>query len=113
MKLQRLYKKEHGEYISSWKIQKVIEEKKLYFDKTQQKKQLMKRKQAQTNPKKRITEFVKKYTVHHLWHVDTVLLTKSTGGYHYLLTAIDDVSKLAYAKLYATHSSKQAADFLK
>lgn len=29
MKLKRLYKKEHGEDISSWKIQKVIEEKKL------------------------------------------------------------------------------------
>jgi len=113
MKLQKLYKKEHGEDISSWKIQKVIEEKKLYFDKAQQKKQQKKRKQAQINPKKRITAFVKENKVHHLWHVDTVLLTKSTGGYHYLLTAIDDLSKLAYAKLYTTHSSKQAADFLK
>ena len=113
MKLQKLYKKEHGEYISSWKIQKVIEEKKLYFDKTKQRKQQKKRKQAQINSKKRITTFVKEHKAHHLWHVDTVLLTLSTGGYRYLLTAIDDVSKLAYARLYPTHSSKQAADFLK
>lgn len=113
MKLQKLYKKEYGEYISSWKIQKVIEEKELYFDKTKQRKQQKRQKQAQIHPKKRITEFVKENKIHHLWHVDTVLLTKSTGGYHYLLTAIDDLSKLAYARLYPTHSSKQAADFLK
>lgn len=113
MKVQKLYKREYGEYISSWKIQKMIEEKNLYFDKAKQKKQQQKRKQAQMNPKKRITAFVKEHKVHHLWHVDTVLLTLSTGGYRYLLTAIDDVSKLAYARLYTTHSSKQAADFLK
>ena len=113
MKLQKLYKEEYREEISSWKIQKVIEEKKLYFDKTQQKRQQKRRKQAQMHPKKRITAFVKEHKVHHLWHVDTVLLTLATGGYRYLLTAIDDVSKLAYARLYTTHSSKQAADFLK
>ena len=113
MKLQKLYQKEYGVYISSWKIQKVIEENTLYFDKAKQKKQRKKRKQAQIPPRKRITTFVKEQTVHHLWHVDTVLLTLSTGGYRYLFTAIDDVSKLAYARLYTTHSSKQAADFLK
>jgi transposase InsO family protein len=113
MKLQRRYVLKYGSVVSSWKIQKVIEEKHLYFDVTKHKKQQKRRKQAQKNPKKRITEFVKEYKVHHLWHVDTVLLTLSTGGYRYLLTAIDDVSRLAYARLYTTHSSKQAADFLK
>ncbi len=113
MKLRKRYTKEYGETVSSWKIQKVIEEGNLYFDTKAHRKQQEKKKQAQINPKKRITEFVKKHQVHHLWHVDTVLLTLSTGGYRYLLTAIDDVSKLAYARLYTTHSSKQAADFLK
>jgi transposase InsO family protein len=113
MKLRRMYKKEYGAVVSSWKIQKVIEESNLYFDKKAHLKQQKKKKQAQINPKKRITAFVKEHKVHHLWHVDTVLLSLATGGYRYLLTAIDDVSKLAYARLYATHSSKQAADFLK
>ena len=113
MKLKGLYKKEYGEEISSWKIQKVIEDEHLYFDPVQHKKQQKKRKQAQNKPKQRITQFVKEHKVHHLWHVDTVLLTMSGGGYRYLLTAIDDVSKLAYARLYKSHSSKQAADFLK
>lgn len=113
MKLQRRYQKEYGAYISSWKIQKVIEEEGLYFDAITRKRQERRRKQAQKQQKKRITEFIKEHKVNHLWHVDTVIFTLSQGGYRYLLTGIDEVSKLAYARLYTTHSSKQAADFLK
>jgi transposase InsO family protein len=112
MKLRHLYFKEYGEEISSWKIQKVIEEDNLYYDVLHKEKQKQRRIQARTNPKKRISEFVKEHKVHHLWHVDTVVLTLPTGGYRYMLTAIDDLSKLAYARLYTTHSSRQAADFL-
>jgi transposase InsO family protein len=113
MKLRELYKKKYGEHISSWKIQKVIEQEHLYFDQVQHALEQKRRNQAQEQPKKRITQFVKQHKVHHLWHVDTVVFTLSEGGYRYLLTAIDDVSKLAYARLYTTHSSKQATDFLK
>jgi len=113
MKLETQYKKDYGEKISSWKIQKVIEVDHLYFDQVQHKKQQKKRKQAQNRPKQRITQFVNEHKVHHLWHVDTVILTMTGGGYRYLLTAIDDVSKLAYARLYKSHSSQHAADFLK
>lgn len=113
MKLQRRYIKIYAEYVSSWKIQKVIEEERLYFDKVKIEKQRRRRKQAQKQARKRITEFVKENRVHHLWHVDTVLLTLAGGGYRYLLTAIDEVSKLAFARLYKGHSSKYAADFLK
>lgn len=113
MKLRQRYFKIYGEYISSWKFQKVIEEENLYFDKAKIQKQRNKRKRAQKQQKKRITEFVKENKINHLWHVDTVVSTLSQGGYRYLLTAIDEVSKLAYARLYTTHSSRQAADFLK
>ncbi|MGH2638278.1 MAG: integrase core domain-containing protein [Rhabdochlamydiaceae bacterium] len=113
MKLQKRYEQLYGEYLSSWKFQVVMQEEHLYFDKAKIKKQRSKRKQAQRDPKRRITAFVNEHKVHHLWHVDTVLLTHPDGGYRYLLTAIDDVSKLAYARLYPTHSSHQAADFLK
>lgn len=112
MKLQRRYIKIHKEYISSWKIQKVIEENNLYFDKRAIQKQRNKAKRAQKYPKRRITEFVKKNIVNHLWHVDTIVFTLTEGGYRYLLTAIDEVSKLAYARLYPSHSSKMAEDFL-
>ena len=112
MKIRKNYFREYGVWISSWKIQKVIEEENLYYDKAEAKKQKDKRKQAQTHKKRRITEFVKKDLVNYLWHVDTVVFTLKEGGYRYLLTAIDEVSKLGYARLYTSHSSKSARDFL-
>jgi len=113
MKLQTRYLKIYGEDISSWKIQKVIEEEGLYFDKVKHARQQSRRKQAQKHSKKRITELVKENKVNHLWHVDTVVFTIVEGGYRYLLTGIDEISKLAYARLYTTHSSRQASNFLK
>lgn len=110
MKLQRLYIRQFDEYISSWKIQKVIESRSLYLDRQKAAKQRQKRLNSQK--KKRITQFYKKENINYLWHVDTVILTMAGGGYRFLLTAIDDVSKLAYARLYNTHHSKYARDFL-
>lgn len=113
MKLKRRYFKIYHEHISSWKIQKVIEDEKLYFNQAEHQKRAKKRKQAQKHPKKRITAFEKRNIPNHLWHIDTVVFTLTEGGYRYLITAIDEATKLAYARLYNTHSSKQAADFLK
>ncbi len=113
MKLQERYIALYEEYVSSWKIQKVIEEEKLYFNKAEHNRQQKRRIQAHKHPKKRIHTLLKEKKTHFLWHLDTVIFTLSHGGYRYLLTAIDDTSKLAYARLYTTHSSKQAADFLK
>lgn len=113
MKLQKHYTKLYKAAISSWKFQVVIEEENLYYDKGKVRRQKERRNQARRQQKKRITELKKQQSVHYLWHVDTVIFTLSQGGYRYLLTAIDDTSKLAYARLYTTHSSKQAADFLK
>lgn len=110
MKLQRLYIREHDEYISSWKIQKVIESRNLYYDKQKAEKQRKKKLKGQ--PKNRITKLPISKDINYLWHVDTVILTLTAGGYRYLLTAIDQVSKLAYARLYRTHHSKYAKDFL-
>lgn len=110
MKLQRLYIRQYDEYISSWKIQKVIEGKNLYYDRQKVDKHRQKRLKGQ--PKNRITTLPISSDINYLWHVDTVILTMSGGGYRFLLTAIDQVSKLAYARLYKTHHSKYARDFL-
>lgn len=112
MKLTGLYLNHYQEKISSWKIQKVIEEDGLYFNKTRASKLRRRQIQARIQKKKRITQLVKENKVNFLWHVDTVILTLSSGGYRYLLTAIDEVSKMAYARLYTTHSSRNAKDFL-
>jgi len=112
MKLVRLYSKKHQENISSWKIQKVIEEDCLYPDKPQALRRKRRQIQAKSHKRQRITKLVKERKVNYLWHVDTVILTLSSGGYRYLLTAIDEVSKMAYARLYTTHTSRSARDFL-
>lgn len=113
MKLKKRYREIYGEDISSWKFQIVIEDEHLYYDRRKALKQRKRRKQLQENPKKRIHTLLKESKVNYLWHVDTVVFTLFEGGYRYLLTAIDDYSKLAYARLYTTHSSRQAADFLR
>lgn len=110
MKLMGIYKNTYHETISSWKIQKIIEEGALYYNYISVQKQ-RKRRLAGAK-KKKITTLVKENKVNYLWHVDTVILTLYGGGYRYLLTAIDHVSKMAYARLYTTHSSRNARDFL-
>ena len=113
MKLKRRYFKIYHEHISSWKIQKVIESEKLYFNQAEHQKREKKRKKAQKHPKKRITEFEKKNIPNYLWHIDIVVFALTEGGCRYLITAIDEITKLAFARFYSTHLSKQAADFLK
>lgn len=112
MKLTGLYFKEYQEKISSWKIQKVIEEDGLYPNRQRASNLRKKQIQARIHQRQRITKLVKEDKVNFLWHVDTVILTLSLGGYRYLLTAIDEVSKMAYARLYTTHASRNAKDFL-
>jgi len=112
MKLVFLYEKAYHETISSWKIQKIIEEDNLYPNRVQALKKRKKQAYIRGHKRKRITKLVKENKVNYLWHVDTVILTLSSGGYRYLLTAIDEVSKLAYARLYTTHSSRNSKDFL-
>lgn len=112
MKLVILYKKIYGEQISSWKIQKIIEEGHLYPDRVKASKLRSRQVQARIHKRQRITKLKKEGKINYLWHVDTVILTLSSGGYRYLLTAIDEISKLAYARLYTTHSSRNARDFL-
>lgn len=112
MKLVRLYSSQYQETISSWKIQKIIEEGDLYPDKAKASKLRKRQIQARIHQRQRVTKLIKENKVNFLWHVDTVILTLTAGGYRYLLTAIDEVSKMAYSKLYTTHTSRNARDFL-
>ena len=111
MKLACIYNQDYGETISSWHIQKIIEEDNLYFDKSSIYKRRVRRSKIGIKRAK-ITKLVKEHKVNFLWHVDTVILTLTGGGYRYLLTAIDEVSKMTYARLYNTHTSRNAKDFL-
>jgi transposase InsO family protein len=109
-KIARIYAATYGETISSWKVQKVIEGSGLYY---------RPRKNARTQAKRRKAEGKKR--------ISTLRLAKRTGFLfradtavrywlntkRFIFTAVDSTSKLAFAHMYTTHSSRNAADFLK
>ncbi len=108
MKLQRLYEREHKETITSWYVQRVIEHYRLYTKKRKKKTTKDRKRQV----KKRISECAKVPKTGFLIHLDTIVL-HLFGTKRYVITAIDDHSKIAYARMYESHASGTAADFFK
>lgn len=110
MKLQRLYRNIYGERISSWKIQYTIRKYRLYHHPARNAKLQAKRRRSQS--KKRITELKKRPFPGYLIALDCIIIYWLNTT-RYILTAIDTVSKIAFARMYTTKSSRSAADFLK
>lgn len=113
IKLAKIYKDTYGEKISSWKIQKVIEKYKLYYNPKKTAKIAKKRQKAQK--KKRITELKSpwyKRKAGFIICLDTITIYWN-GLKRYIFTAIDKFGKFAYARMYKTKSSRNGADFLK
>jgi len=113
MKLSKLYEQQYGEYISSWHIQKVIEEHKLYFNPIKTARISKKRQRFQH--KKRITELSKipwfKKKAGYIICLDTITFHWN-GLKRYIFTAIDKYGKFAYARMYKTKSSLNGEEFL-
>jgi putative transposase len=111
MKLLALYKREHPEdrSISAWKVQCIIERAGLYYHPMQQARINRKRSLART--RKKITELKRKLISGFLLCLDTVV-RYIRGQKRYILTAIDRHTKVASARMYRTHSSDSARDFL-
>lgn len=108
-KIAWLYRAEHGEAITAWKVQKTIEKYQLYYRPARHARLLARRRAAQK--RKRITELRKKRVAGFLICLDTIVLYWG-GLKRYIFTAIDSVSKLALARMYTTKSSYNGADFL-
>jgi len=108
-KLSRIYQSLHGEAISSWKVQKVIEKHKLYYH--PRKTARIRRKRQRSFQKKRITELKQKRISGFLLQIDTIVIYWNNLK-RYILTAIDKYSKIAFARVYTNHSSCLARDFL-
>lgn len=107
MKIKQLYESTYGETISSWYIQRVIEDFRLYARQPKRQKH-----PKISYEKKRITELrVKDPATGFLIHLDSIVL-HLFGTKRYILTAIDHHSRLAYAWMYQSHASAPAADFL-
>ena len=109
-KLRVIYKQIYGEDISSWKIQRVIEKHQLYHSPIKTAKARKRRKRALA--KKRITELEKQPYPGFLIALDTITIYWN-GLKRYILTGIDVHSKIAFARMYSSKHSKNAADFLK
>jgi len=108
-KLAHVYKEEYQENISSWKIQKTIEKYRLYYH--PKRTEAIRRKRQRSLNKKRITELKQKRVSGFLLQTDTLVIYWNNLK-RYILTAIDKYSKIAFARMYATHSSYNARDFL-
>ena len=110
-KLKVLYGKEYSEGISTWKIERVIRRHKLYPDQNKAEKTAKNRARARQKPKRRITQLVKEGRPCFLFQLDTIVIYEGNLK-RYILTAVDHASKLGYATMYKTKSSRSAADFL-
>lgn len=113
-KLKRLYKKEYGEEISTWKIERVIRKYKLYPDKVKHDKRVEKRRKSKAKVrihqvKEQIRE-VKSFGF--LWHIDAIIIWWY-GKRRIIFTAIEDTTKIAFARVYTSNTSGFAEDFLK
>lgn len=111
MKLLELYRRKYpGEQdISSWKIQCIIKASGLYYNPFKQAK--INRKRSVAAARKKITELKRKPSSGFLLCLDTVVRYWQ-GQKRFILTAIDRHTKVAFARMYQSHSSAAARDFL-
>ena len=110
-KLRVLYSQMYGENITTWKIERVIRRLELYPNKKTREKKLRIKKIRQYQRKVRIKDFKKEPTLGFLWHFDTVEVWWY-GQRRYIFTALEDLAKIAYARVYSSKVSGNAEDFL-
>lgn len=105
MKLKAIYQREHSEQISSWQIQLIIEKYHL------QRKPKPADRQFKKNSisKRKTIELARQQTPGFLVAFDSIVLHRN-GLARYIVTGIDTVSKIAWARMYTTHSSTTAKD---
>ena len=105
MKIQRLYQRKFGQSISSWKIQLVIE--KYHLQRRPKKSDRHFKKQSVS--KRKTIELKKQQKPGFLVAFDSIEIFRN-GTKRYIVTGIDTVSKIAWARMYTTHSSATAKD---
>lgn len=111
-KLKVLYRNQHKEHISTWKIERVIRKHHLFAEK---KKKRVYTIGKQKQPRIRIhtiKEQLKKLVAGTLWHTDSILIWWY-GQRRVIFTALEDKTKMGFARVYTTASSQKGADFLK
>jgi transposase InsO family protein len=95
--------------LTLWHVQCIIQTAKLYSHPAKHARTQAKRRRAQA--KKRITELHIKPRQDFLFGLDTIVKYWQ-GSKRYIFTAIDRHAKLAFARMYPSKSSRNAAEFL-
>lgn len=111
-KLKVLYAQEYHTKISTWKIERVVRKHHLYPDPISQKKRTWRMKRRNSKLKTRIHELRKEGYQGTLWHTDSIVIWWY-GARRVIFTALEDRTKIGYARVYKTNSSRKATDFLK
>lgn len=111
VKLLMKYQQEYPEdtTLSAWHIQCIIKRSGIYYH--PQKQARTNRKKARAVQTKRIADLKKKRVSGFLVCLDTIVQYWN-GKKRYIITGIDKHSKIAFARMYTTHSSASAEDFL-
>ncbi len=116
VKLQRLFKKEYGGYVSQSHIGYVIKKYNLYYDPVKAKAIRSKKIKGRGAKKIRINEVGPKDYLSDskpfFFATDTIVLYLPYGIKRYVLTAVETEKKIAYARSYSSKSSLSAFDFL-
>ncbi len=105
MKLKAIYERERQEAISSWKIQRIIE--KYHLQRKPKPADRHFKKQALS--KRKTIELKRRQQPGFLVAFDSIVIYRN-GQRQYIITGIDTVSKIAWARMYSTHSSATARD---
>jgi IS30 family transposase len=105
MKIRRLYYRKFGQFVSSWKIQLVIEKYQLQRKPKQSDRHFKK----QSISKRKTVELKKQQKAGFLVAFDTIVIHRN-GLQRYIVTGIDTVSKIAWARMYKSHSSATTKD---
>jgi len=108
-KIKKLYLKTYREYISTWKIERVIRKWDLYQDREKHKKYI--KVKAKRKEKTYIKSLEKKDSFGFLWHIDAIIIWWY-GARRVIFTALEDTTKIAFARVYKTNSSNFSKDFL-
>ncbi len=105
MKIRRLYQRKYVQLISSWKVQLVIEKYQLQRKPKKSDRHFKK----QSISKRKTIELKKEQKPGFLVAFDTIVIFRN-GLRRYIVTGIDTVSKVAWARMYTTHSSATTKD---
>lgn len=110
-KIRRICERDYGVTLSTWKIQRVIKKHDLYPDPVKKRRIDAKKTRGKANPRVRVHSLPKPERIGALWHIDSII-EYVDGIRRAIITGIDDVSKVSFARVYPSNTSKHARDFI-